>query len=252
MPPAVYTSPEFLTLELQSIFSKEWVCVGRSSSLKASGDYLTHEIAGQSIIVLRDKDQNLRAFANVCRHRMSTLLEGSGHQSAIVCPYHGWTYGLDGRLRGAGFMAQNTAFCKDDYALSSIRCEQWLGWIYVTLDDARPGIASELAPLEAMISQYQMENYVETFRETHVWDTNWKILAENFMESTTCRSATPAPSARSRSWKRWNVRRASPRSTTTGSPRSRRSRRPMHIPPTRGSRESGVALQRCSRCIRVT
>ncbi len=196
MPAGVYTSPEFLALELESIFSKDWVCVGRSSTLPTSGDYMTYELAGQSVIVLRDRDWNLRAFANVCRHRMSTLLEGSGHQSAIVCPYHGWTYALDGRLRGAPFMSQNTAFCKDDYALASIRCEEWLGWIYITLDKDRPGVAAGLAPLEAMISQYQMENYVETFRETHVWDTNWKILAENFMESyhlPVCHAGTIGP-----------------------------------------------------------
>jgi len=183
MPPGVYTSSVFLALELEHIFSREWICVGRSNSLKNKGDYLTHEVAGKSIIVLRDREQNIRAFANVCRHRMSTLLEGSGNASSIVCPYHGWTYALDGSLRGAAFMARNSGFCREDYALTSVRCEEWLGWIYVTLDESRPSIAAELAPLESLISLYQMENYVETFRETHVWDTNWKILAENFMES---------------------------------------------------------------------
>jgi phenylpropionate dioxygenase-like ring-hydroxylating dioxygenase large terminal subunit len=183
MPPSVYTSPDFLNRELETIFSKEWMCVGRSSRLANKGDYLTYELAGQPVVVLRDKEGQLRAFANVCRHRMSILLEGSGNKNSIVCPYHGWTYGLDGRLRGAPFMSHNTAFCKDDYALSSIRCEEWLGWVYITLDNERPSIASTLRPLEKMIAQYQMENYVETFRETHVWDTNWKVLAENFMES---------------------------------------------------------------------
>jgi phenylpropionate dioxygenase-like ring-hydroxylating dioxygenase large terminal subunit len=183
MPPSVYTSPEFLAREIETIFSKEWICVGRSNGLANAGDYLTYELAGQPVMVLRDKDGQLRAFSNVCLHRMSTLLEGSGNKRAIVCPYHAWTYGLDGHLRGAPFMTETTGFCKDDYVLPSIRCEEWLGWIYVTLDKDRPSVASALRPLEEMIAQYQMENYVECFRETHVWDTNWKVLAENFMES---------------------------------------------------------------------
>ena len=183
MPPSVYTSEDFLSKELEHIFSKEWVCVGRSSRLAKSGDYLTYELAGQPVVVLRDKDNALRAFSNVCLHRMSTLLEGEGNRRTIVCPYHAWTYGLDGRLRGAPFMTQTTGFCKEDYALRPIRCEEWLGWIYITLDNERSSVASDLRPVENMVSQYEMQNYVECFRETHVWDTNWKVLGENFMES---------------------------------------------------------------------
>ena len=193
MPPSVYTSPEFLAREVETIFSKEWICVGRSSGLKQEGDYLTFDLAGQPIIVLRDKEGRIRAFSNVCLHRMSTMLEGSGNKRAIVCPYHAWTYGLDGRLRGAPFMTETTGFCKEDYVLPSIRCEEWLGFVYVTLDESRPSVASTLRPLETMIAQYGMQDYVECFRETQVWDTNWKVLAENFMESyhlPVCHAAT--------------------------------------------------------------
>lgn len=193
MPPSAYTSPDFLARETAAIFSKEWICVGRSSRLAKAGDYLTYELAGQPVAVLRDKDGLLRAFSNVCLHRMSTLLEGCGNTRSLVCPYHGWTYGLDGRLRGAPFMSQTTGFCKEHYVLPSIRCEEWLGWIYITLDRDRPSVASALRPLEEMIALYEMENYVECFRETHVWDTNWKVLAENFMESyhlPVCHAAT--------------------------------------------------------------
>ena len=183
MPPSVYTSPGFLQREIETIFSREWFCVGRSSGLANPGDYVTCDLAGQPVVVLRDREGQIRAFSNVCLHRMSTLLEGSGNARVIVCPYHAWTYGLDGKLRGAPFMAQTTGFCKHDYALPEIRCEEWLGWIYITLDRDRPAVASELGALERMIAPYRMENYVECFRETHVWDTNWKVLAENFMES---------------------------------------------------------------------
>ena len=183
MPPSVYTSGAFLAREMETIFAKEWMCVGRSSGLARPGDYLTYELAGQPVVVLRDQTGALRAFSNVCLHRMSTLLEGTGNTRVIVCPYHAWAYGLDGRLRGAPFMTATTGFSKHDYALPSIRCEEWLGWIYITLDRERPSVASTLAPVADMVSRYGMENYVECFRETHVWDTNWKVLAENFMES---------------------------------------------------------------------
>ncbi len=101
MPPSVYTSEEFLKSELESVFSRDWVCVGRASALSKPGDYLTYELAGEPIIVLRDASGQLRAMSNVCRHRMSTMLEGCGNKRAIVCPYHGWSYNLDGSLRAA-------------------------------------------------------------------------------------------------------------------------------------------------------
>lgn len=196
MPPSVYTSEAFLARELDTVFRQEWVCVGRAGALARPGDYLTYELAGQPVIVLRGEDGGLRALSNVCLHRMSTLLEGCGHVRAIVCPYHAWTYNLDGTLRGAPFMAQTTGFCKSDYRLPAIRCEEWLGWVYVTLDSAAAPVSQRLASLAAMIAPYAMEGYVECFRETHVWNTNWKVLAENFMESyhlPVCHAATVGP-----------------------------------------------------------
>jgi phenylpropionate dioxygenase-like ring-hydroxylating dioxygenase large terminal subunit len=196
MPPGVYTSEDFLARELEMIFSKEWACIGRSSSLKEPGDYVTYELAGQPIVVLRDGERKLKAFSNVCLHRMSTLLEGSGNRRSIVCRYHGWTYNLDGSLRGAPFMKLTTGFCRENYRLPAIRCEEWLGWIYVTLNAQAPAVSEALRPLENMIAQYGMENYIECFRETHIWDTNWKVLAENFMESyhlPVCHAATVGP-----------------------------------------------------------
>ena len=183
MPTSVYTSEDFLKRELEDVFSKDWVCVGRSSALADKGDYITYELAGQPIFVVRDGSGELRAMSNVCLHRMSTLLEGSGNRKAIVCPYHAWTYNLDGTLRGAPAMDQNEGFCKADYKLPQIRCEEWLGWVMVTLNTDAPSVNAELAEVQTLIDDFQMEHYVETFHETHVWDTNWKILAENFMES---------------------------------------------------------------------
>jgi len=176
-------SSDFLKRELSDIFSKDWFCVGRASALASPGDYVTLDLAEQPIIVLRDSEGKLKAMSNVCRHRMSTLLEGRGNARSIVCPYHAWTYNLDGSLRGAPAMNLNEGFCKSNYQLPQIRCEEWLGWVFVTLNpDANP-VARELAKVEELVGDYDMATYTETFFETHVWNTNWKVLAENFMES---------------------------------------------------------------------
>lgn len=183
MPKSIYTSDEFLAQEIEHVFAKDWFCAGRANSLKEAGDYITLELAGQPIMVVRDADGQLRAQSNVCLHRMSTLLEGAGNTKSIVCPYHAWTYNLDGTLRGAPAMTLNEGFEKKDYCLPQVRCEEWLGWIMVSLNpDAKPA-AQGLSEVEDLVGQYGMEHYTETFHETHVWDTNWKVLAENFMES---------------------------------------------------------------------
>ena len=183
MPTSVYTSEDFVEAELKHVFSKDWYCVGRADALSKTGDYVTAELAGQPIVVLRDADHQLRAMSNVCLHRMSTLLQGRGNAKTIVCPYHAWTYNLDGKLRGAPAMSQNDAFCKDHYRLPQVRCEEWLGWIFVCLDPDAETVSVQLAEVADMIAAYDMTNYSESFYEEHVWDTNWKVLAENFMES---------------------------------------------------------------------
>lgn len=183
MPPSVYTSKAFLACEISSIFANEWFCVGRADALANPGDYVTLDLADQPIIVLRDKSGALKAMSNVCRHRMSTLLEGRGNTGAIVCPYHAWTYNLDGTLRGAPAMTRNEGFCKNDYRLPDIRCEVFLGWVFVTLNPDLQPVAQQLAKVEDLVGDYDMAAYTETFFETHIWDTNWKVLAENFMES---------------------------------------------------------------------
>ncbi|MCB1394536.1 MAG: aromatic ring-hydroxylating dioxygenase subunit alpha, partial [Rhodobacteraceae bacterium] len=183
MPPAVYTSEDFVQAELDHIFAREWFCIGRADALAEPGAYTTAELAGEPVLVVRGRDGALKAMSNVCRHRMSVLLEGRGQARAITCPYHGWTYNLDGSLRGAPAMEKNAGFCKADYALPQVRCEEWLGWVFVTLNPDAAPVAQRLAPVEAMIAGYDMTNYTENFYEEHVWDTNWKVLAENFMES---------------------------------------------------------------------
>lgn len=183
-PPGIYTSPEFLAREQQDIFLREWICAGRADAIPEAGDYLTMQIADQPVFVVRNRDGAVRAFSNVCLHRMSVLLEGRGNRQFITCPYHAWSYGLDGRLRNAPHMDASPAFDRKDYCLPEIRCELWDGWIYVTLDpDIAPAAERFAQVREIVTGRYRFEDYRETFREEHVWNTNWKVLAENFMES---------------------------------------------------------------------
>ena len=183
MPKSVYTSPEFAAAEVEHIFARDWQSAGRADTLKNPGDYLTMTIAGEPIVILRDREGTLRAMSNVCRHRMSTILEGRGNVRSIVCPYHAWTYNLDGSLRGAPAMAANESFCKENIALPPVRVENWLGWIMVTLNPGAPSPHEALAGVEKLVGYLDMASYGETFRETFRWNTNWKVLAENFMES---------------------------------------------------------------------
>lgn len=183
-PPGIYCSPQFLELEQRHIFAKEWICAGRAETLAKAGDYLTMEIAGQPVLVVKGRDGAIRAFSNVCLHRMSVLLEGRGRRRTISCPYHAWSYGLDGRLLAAPHMEKSPAFRRRDYRLPQLRCELWEGWIYVSLDPDIEPVAQRLrAVKEAVTGRYRFEGYREAWREERVWNANWKILAENFMES---------------------------------------------------------------------
>lgn len=183
MPKSVYTSPDFAALEEAHILAKEWLCAGRADALPNPGDYLTMDISGEPIIVLRDRDGALRGLSNVGRHRMSTFLEGRGNVRSIVCPYHAWTYNLDGSLRGAPAMDLNEGFCKSEIKLPEVRVRDWLGWILVTLNREAPEPQEALKDVEALVGYLDMASYREAFREEFDWNTNWKVLAENFMES---------------------------------------------------------------------
>ena len=184
LPTEIYTSADIVKLEEERVFRREWVCAGRAEALANAGDYMTFELAGQPIVVLRDNTGRIRAYSNVCLHRMSTLLQGRGHCRMVVCPYHAWSYGLDGKLRHAPHMDKSTGFEPADYRLPEIRSQVWEGWIYLTLDPDIAPVAERLATLSDKVTgRYRMGDYVETFREEHVWNTNWKVLAENFMES---------------------------------------------------------------------
>ncbi|MEZ5773551.1 MAG: Rieske 2Fe-2S domain-containing protein [Hyphomicrobiaceae bacterium] len=182
MPPRIYNDPAIHALELERIFARDWLCPGPAAEIPEPGDYLTFSIGTEPIVVMRQQDGSIRAFSNVCRHRMMILLEGRGKARRIVCPYHAWTYDAGGRLIGAGHMQRTEGFDKSQHCLPQFRTEIWNGWIYVTADpEARP-VAELLAGLEPVVARYRMADYIPVTLQDHVWQTNWKLLDENFME----------------------------------------------------------------------
>jgi len=180
MPPAAYRSEALLELELEKIFRRDWQCTGRVEMAPNPGDYYTYEVAGEPLIIHRDSTGTLKAFSNVCLHRLAPLAEGTGNTERFMCPYHRWTYDENGQLL---FTPHAKDIDCSTYKLKQVKLEIWQGWVFVNLDDDAGPLAPKLTGLEALVSKYDMSNMETVVWNDTVWDTNWKILAENFMES---------------------------------------------------------------------
>lgn len=184
MPRAAYVDPDFLRLERERIFAREWLCVGWAGAIAEPGQYLTYQINDQPVFAMRQADGSIRAFSNVCLHRLMLLLpdgpEAGRCGKRFSCPYHGWTYERDGRLVGA---PQMPGLDKADMRLPEIACAEWSGFVFVSLAADPPDLAARLAPLTEAVAPYRPEGYLQAVTQDHVWRTNWKLLAENFMES---------------------------------------------------------------------
>ena len=180
LPPSAYTEDSVAELEKRRVLSNEWICVGHVSELKEPGDYLTFDLIDTPVIVTKNRANTLRAFSNVCAHRSARLLDGSGHCSAIVCPYHSWTYNLDGELRGAPFME---AWKIEGIRLTEVRLETWEGMIFANLDSEADALAPRLASLRQRIGGFGMSDMGVVWRFDDKFACNWKVLVENFCES---------------------------------------------------------------------
>jgi phenylpropionate dioxygenase-like ring-hydroxylating dioxygenase large terminal subunit len=179
--PAIYLSEALLALEYETIFKHQWACVGRTDEFVDPGDYLTTEIGLVPVIVTMRANGTLGAMVNVCSHRMSTVASGAGNAKRFSCPYHGWTYDGDGTLIGAPRMPADfdTSAC----ALKAVKVERWNGFVYVNIDPDAPPLAESLQPLEALFRNFHMEKMRSLHKGREIWNCNWKIATENFLES---------------------------------------------------------------------
>lgn len=188
LPASYYVDPDHFTRERERFFAQRWVCVGRVEDLAAPGDYILREICGESIIVTRDASGTYRAFYNVCRHRGTRLCtEAKGHfNERIQCPYHAWTYGLDGRLLTAPHMDGAPGFCRDEIALGRVAAEVWEGHVFVTLAPEPPPLRDQIAHLAEKFRPWQMFELRRAYRVTYDVKANWKLLISNYSECLHC------------------------------------------------------------------
>jgi Rieske 2Fe-2S family protein len=192
LPQKYFVSPEVFASEQAEIFSKEWLLVGHQSQVPKPGDYFLAAVAGESIIVTRDRNSQVRGFYNVCRHRGTRLKEDiCGHVSAIQCPYHAWTYGLDGRLIGAPHMDEISGFDKADYPLHPVNLELWEGFIFVNLEDNPEPLEKWFAPLKGKFSHWNMSILHPAKRIEYDVKANWKLMFENYSECYHCPGVHP-------------------------------------------------------------
>ncbi len=181
LPAELYTSADVLAVEREAVFGHDWLCVGRADRVPSTGDWFTVTLCDEPIIVTRDKAGALRAMSAVCQHRAMQVCDGAGNSSTFKCPYHHWTYGLDGRLLGAPAMERTEGFDKADFGLPQLGVEEWQGFVFVNFDPAAEPLAPTLAGYEPFIDHYDLADTVcpGTFTLPGLpW--NWKVMFENF------------------------------------------------------------------------
>jgi len=183
LPPAAYLDGGIFEREVSEIFGKDWLCVARTDQLPNPGDYVCVDLIKQPIVVARDMQGELHAMSTICLHRAMPVVTEAGNGTRFVCPYHHWTYELNGQLRSAPMMEGVQDFEPGDCSLPKLALEEWHGFVFVNMDANAQPLAPQLAGLEALTEDYEFENLevVETIEFDSPW--NWKILVENFMEA---------------------------------------------------------------------
>jgi choline monooxygenase len=188
LPVELYTAPEVHALEQQRIFAKSWQYACHESALSKPGDYAVTKAGDIPIIITHGRDGELRGFVNVCRHRLHSIAEENGNKPLLQCPYHGWTYGLDGKLKSAPRSDREPNFDCSTISLEPVAVERWDQWVFVNPDPN----ASPLAELTAGIRERtdeinaDLREYEFQVRYEYTMDCNWKIWAENAVECYHC------------------------------------------------------------------
>ena len=188
LPASYYTDADYFRREMEAIHFKRWIYAGREEQVSAAGQYFLVDLAGESLIVLRHPDGNLRAFYNVCRHRGTRLVttpSGSlkGH---LQCPYHAWTYDYGGCLVGAPFMDKTEGFRRDDYPLHGVAVDTWDGHIFIHLSPPAQPLMDHLADLPSRFASWGMEDLRLARRTVYHLACNWKLVIQNYSECLHC------------------------------------------------------------------
>jgi Rieske 2Fe-2S family protein len=187
LPPEAYTSPEVFAWEQRAFFGG-WQCVGRAADLAEPGAQRAERIGDTTVLLARGRDGALRGFANVCRHRAHELRPGDGAVTtrAITCPYHAWSYGLDGKLIAAPGYQEVPGFDIDDWRLRALRTQEWHGYVFVDPSGTAPSLEDYLGGLADMVGQHRPEDLVVRASHRYVVKANWKVIAENYQECYHC------------------------------------------------------------------
>lgn len=183
-----YRDPKFLKVEQEQIFHKTWQFLCHEEKLRNPGSYVAMDVQGQSIVAMRGADGELRAFYNVCKHRGHELLSGEGKTRFVTCPYHAWTYNLDGTLREARRSNLIENFDKDDFCLSGVQIETFCHLVFVNLDPDAAPLAEQSGDLAKEVMSYapDLANLTFGHRLTYRIKANWKSVVDNFLECYHC------------------------------------------------------------------
>lgn len=198
MPREYYTAEATLREERERVFAASWVCVGRDADIPNPGDYMLADVAGESLIVVRDKAGTVRAHYNVCRHRGTRICTAPSGTlgETIQCPYHAWTYRLDGRLAGAPHMHEVPGFAMEDYPLHQAALGRWEGFLFVNLAGDTPDFDDTFAPLEGRFARYHLPTLRTVRRMDYDVRANWKLVMQNYSECLHCPTIHPELSAK--------------------------------------------------------
>lgn len=188
-----YTDPSILTLEKERVFRRTWQLVGTLSqpcgerngvprTIADPETYLTFDLAGEPIVVVRDKAGILRAFSNVCRHRAGPIAEGSGCKNVLNCGYHGWTYTLDGRLIGTPEIDAVEFFDRSTMGMLPLRCETWEQFIFVNFSTDAPPLAEYLGNIPQLAREFSFEGLTLAEHRDYTVNCNWKVCVDNYLE----------------------------------------------------------------------
>ncbi len=193
LPAEAYTDDGVLQWERENIFRSTWVCVGRLEELVAPGQIRALDVAGEGVLLTLDRESNLAAYSNVCRHRGHELAPiGEAIDARLIrCPYHAWSYRFDGSLRAAPTFTQTPGFDMSDYPLVPVAVAEYRGWVWVDLSGRAGDIETHFGNLAELVSPYETHRLRTAASHHYVVEANWKIIVENYNECYHCSSIHP-------------------------------------------------------------